>query len=301
MSKLLNGLILLFTSLLAILATMIWSFFITLAGLVKLCIPVKAVSVWATTFANSMMWCWCLSLAAILRITNPNIIWDIEGIDGLSKENWYLLISNHKSWADVVVLCVIFRNHIPMNKYFLKHQLLWVPFVGLACWALDMPFMKRYSRAFLLKNPHLRGQDIETTRKSCEKFRLRPTTVVNFVEGSRFTEQKQVSSRSPYKNLLLPKAAGIAFTLNALGKQFDKLLNVTLFYPDNTDNPFLSILSGKMKRIVVRVETLPITDDIRGDYFNNKNYKRQFQLWLSDVWQQKDLLLDKLKDRYQIR
>ncbi|BFO12709.1 hypothetical protein GGER_52190 [Serratia rubidaea] len=132
----------------------------------------------------------------LLRI-NPQLSWDIEGLEGLSRKNWYLLISNHESWSDIVVLCVLFRNHAPMNKYFLKQQLAWVPFVGLACWALDMPFMKRYSRAYLLKHPEKRGQDIETTRRSCEKFRLRPTTIVNFVEGSRFTEAKKLKPIRP--------------------------------------------------------------------------------------------------------
>jgi hypothetical protein len=52
------------------------------------------------------------------------------GLEGLNKKNWYLLISNHHSWADIVVLCVLFRKHIPMNKYFLKQQLAWVPLLG---------------------------------------------------------------------------------------------------------------------------------------------------------------------------
>lgn len=56
--------------------------------------------------------------------------------------------------------------------------------------------MKRYSRAYLLRHPERRGKDVETTRRSCEKFRLHPTTIVNFVEGSRFT-QENISKRTP--------------------------------------------------------------------------------------------------------
>ena len=125
-----------------------------------------------------------------------------------------------------------------MNKYFLKQQLAWVPFIGLACWALDMPFMRRYSRSYLIRHPERRGKDVEPTRRSCEKFRAHPTTIVNFVEGSRFTEEKKRETRSPYHNQLPPKAAGIAKALNVLGSQFDKLLNVTLCYPDNHTRPF---------------------------------------------------------------
>lgn len=82
--------------------------------------------------------------------------------------------------------------------------------------ALDMPFMKRYSRSYLIRHPERRGKDVETTRRSCEKFRAHPTTIVNFVEGSQFTEEKHQQTRSPYQHLLPPKAAGIAMALNVL-------------------------------------------------------------------------------------
>ncbi|WP_156293275.1 acyltransferase [Serratia oryzae] len=297
MQKLLSIVIFIISSLLAILVTVLCSLPIVLAGVIKLLVPVPALWRRISTFADSMMWCWCQSLALLLRV-NPDIQWDINGLKGLEKKNWYLLIGNHQSWSDIVVLCVIFRNHIPMNKYFLKQQLAWIPFVGLACWALDMPFMKRYSRAYLLKHPEKRGQDIETTRRSCEKFRQRPTTIVNFVEGSRFTEAKRIKTQSPYRHLLAPKAAGIAFTLSTLGNQFDKVLNVTLFYPDNQAHPFIDMLGGRMKRVVVRIECLPVDETLRGDYFNDKGFKRKFQLWLNTLWLEKDRQLDKLRRQY---
>jgi 1-acyl-sn-glycerol-3-phosphate acyltransferase len=265
--------------------------------MVKLLLPFRAVGLSVAAFGNFMMWCWCCSLAFILTVTN-RITWDIQGADELNKHNWYLLISNHKSWTDIVTLCVVMRNRIPATKYFLKQQLFWVPFIGIGCWALDMPFMRRYSRTYLLKHPEKRGKDIETTRRSCEKFRDYPTTIVNFVEGSRFTEQKKVQSHSPYQNLLPPKSAGIALALNILGMQFDRILNVTLFYPDNAEKPFIDLLCGQMKRIVIRIETLPIDDSLRGDYLNDKTYKRQFQQWLADIWTQKDQQIERLKQQF---
>lgn len=122
---------------------------------------------------------------------------------------------------------------------------------------------------------------IATTRQACEKFKLRPTTIVNFVEGSRFTQSKQISNNSPLRHLLPAKAAGLTLTLNVLGKQFDRILNVTLLYPDNEQTPFLDMLCGNMGRVIIRVEMLPIEGCIRGDYLNDKAFKRQFQLWLN--------------------
>ena len=201
------------------------------------------------------------------------------------------MISNHLSWTDIVVLCSVFKDRIPMPKFFLKQQLLYVPFVGMACWALDMPFMRRYSREYLIRYPEKRGQDLATTRRSCEKFRHLPTTVVNYVEGTRYTPEKQKKSSAPYQHLLSPKSGGIAYTLAAMGEQFDHIIDVTLAYPDNVDTPFKDMLMGKMKRIEVRIRLIPMTDEVKGDYFNDKPYKRQFQQWLGDIWRDKDEVL----------
>ncbi|NWC65476.1 acyltransferase [Cedecea sp. P7760] len=293
MSRLLAAITLVLSVALAILVTIACSVPIIMAGIVKLLLPVPVIWRSISVFADFMMYCWCEGLALLLRL-NPYLKWDVEGLEGLNKKHWYLLISNHQSWADIVILSVLFRKHIPMNKYFLKQQLAWVPFMGLACWALDMPFMKRYSRAYLLRHPERRGKDVETTRRSCMKFRAHPTTIVNFVEGSRFTAEKKSQTRSPFNYLLAPKAAGIAMAMNVLGKQFDKMLNVTLCYPENDRLPFYDMLSGKMTKIVVRVSLVPITEELHGDYVNDKNFKRRFQLWLSRLWNEKDKQLEAL-------
>ncbi|EOG8331891.1 MULTISPECIES: acyltransferase [Klebsiella] len=293
MSRLLAAITLPLSIAMTIIVTIICSVPIIVAGLIKLLVPIPAVWRSISVFCNFMMYCWCEGLALLLRL-NPWLKWDVQGLDSLNKKNWYLLISNHHSWADIVVLCVLFRKHIPMNKYFLKQQLAWVPFIGLACWALDMPFMRRYSRGYLLRHPERRGKDVETTRRSCEKFRAHPTTIVNFVEGSRFTEEKQQQTRSPYQNLLAPKAAGIAMALNVLGSQFDKLLNVTLCYPENNQKPFYDMLSGRLTRVVVRVSLETVTEELHGDYVNDKNFKRRFQRWLNRLWEEKDRQLTEI-------
>ena len=272
MSRLLAAITLLLSIILTILVTIACSVPIILAGIIKLLLPVPMVWRAVSAFCNFMMFCWCEGLAILLRL-NPHLMWDVKGLENLNK-------------------------HIPMNKYFLKQQLAWVPFIGLACWALDMPFMKRYSRSYLIRHPERRGKDVETTRRSCEKFRAHPTTIVNFVEGSRFTEEKRQQTRSPYQHLLPPKAAGIAMALNVLGAQFDKLLNVTLCYPENDKTPFFDMLSGKLTRIVVHVDLVPIDAELHGDYVNDKNFKRRFQQWLNTLWKEKDELIDKIKSSY---
>src|SRR5690606_25270494 len=119
--------------------------------------------------------------------------------------------------------------------------------------------------AQLAKKPELKGKDIATTRASCQKFKTVPTTIINFVEGTRFTLQKQAQKRSPFQYLLPPKAGGIAFTLASMGEQFNAILDFTLLYPDNPNHVALDMLMGKLKRVVVQVEVLPVDQQVIGD------------------------------------
>ncbi|MFH1074840.1 MAG: acetyltransferase, partial [Candidatus Firestonebacteria bacterium] len=150
---------------------------------------------------------------------------------------------------------------------------------------------KRYSKAFLDKYPHLKGKDIEITKKACEKFKTIPVSVMNFVEGTRFTVEKHRRQKSPYANLLNPKAGGVAFVLSAMGEQLHKIVNVTIVYPDGAKS-FWAFLCGKIGEIKVMVETLPVKKDIIGDYVNNAEFRENFQKWINSVWEEKDMRID---------
>jgi len=160
------------------------------------------------------------------------IRWDVRGVDQLDPKGQYLVCSNHQSWNDIFVLMWAFDRRAPFFKFFIKQQLIWVPFLGLAWWGLDYPFMKRYSPAKLAKHPELRGKDLETTRAACERYRNVPVTILNFLEGTRFTKAKHDRQGSPYRYLLKPKAGGMALSLSALGEKINSLLDVTIVYPD---------------------------------------------------------------------
>ncbi len=206
----------------------------------------------------------------------------------LSKDQWYLVTVNHRSYLDVILVMDFAYQRIPAPKFFLKKELIWLPIVGLGAWALDMPFMRRFSKAQITKNPNLAGKDIETTKKQCEKYKLTPTTVVNFAEGTRFTTLKHNQKQSPYTHLLRPKAAGLAFTLNTMGEQFTELLDITLVYPENEGYPMMDMLCGRMKRIIVDVEKVPISHELRGNYDTDNEFKATFQQWLNALWTSKD-------------
>ena len=217
-------------------------------------------------------------------------------METLSLKDWYLVVANHQSWVDILVLQKIFNRKIPFLKFFLKKELIYVPVIGICWWALDFPFMKRYSAAFLAKHPELKGKDVETTRKACEKFRYKPVSVMNFLEGTRFTPEKHEKQQAPYAHLLKPKAGGISFVLNAMGEHLHKLLDVTIYYPKGSPS-FWDYISGKVQDIRVRVRVLPIEPGWIGDY-EDPQYRQQFQQWVNQLWLDKDQQLATLKKEY---
>lgn len=237
---------------------------------------------------------WVDGNTLIFRLTQKTQ-WDINGLSAaLERNGWYLIISNHRSWADIIVLLSVFNRKIPFLKFFIKQELLWFPLLGPIWWALDYPVMKRYSKEYLRKNPQEKGKDLKTTRRACEKFKENPVSVLNFLEGTRFTRTKRDRQNSPYRHLLLPKAGGIAFALSAMGERFSEILNVTLVYPVRNFR-FWHMLSGKLPRIVVRVESTAIpTDALVKDYQMDEEFQRRFQAWVNQLWQQKDQLIENI-------
>ncbi|MEH6713140.1 MAG: acyltransferase [Paraglaciecola polaris] len=270
-----------------------WAVLIITLGIIKLLIPLAFISRPINHILNFMLCAFGVISVRLIRFFNRiEIDVDIDGV--LSKEHWYLMMPNHLSWLDIILLVDFAADRIPAPKFFLKKELIWLPFVGLGAWALDMPFMQRYSREFIEKNPHLNGKDIQTTKKSCEKFQTCPTTVINFVEGSRFTAQKHKHRNSPYMHLLPPKAGGIAFTLAAMGELFTGILDVTLMYPNNPNKPMLDMLSGRLSKVILRASVMPIEQEIIGDYFNDAYFKDSFQSWLNSRWAHKDTQINQL-------
>ena len=277
--------------LLYILNTLFWSVPIMILALLKLP-PLTRWQSWMTYLLDACAVSW-ISVNNFTTRLFTRIRWHISGLEKLSRKDWYLVLANHQSWADILVLQNVFNRKIPFIKFFLKKELIYVPVIGLCWWALDFPFMKRYSKAFLQRNPHLQGKDIETTRRACRKFRFKPAAIMNFVEGTRFTREKHDKQQAPYQNLLKPKAGGAAFVLGAMGEQLHKILDITIHYPKGIPT-FWDYISGKVRDITVQVNVPPITPDLLGDY-NDNQYRERFQQWINQLWQQKDQQLTALK------
>ncbi|MDP1830442.1 MAG: acyltransferase [Geothrix sp.] len=266
------------TSVLAANAVAICSSMIPVA-FVKLVLPFGAVRRGTDRVLNALAEGW-IAVNGWWMALVQRIRWDVKGLDGLRRRGWYLVSSNHQSWVDILVLQKVFHRRVPFLKFFLKRQLLYVPVMGLAWWALDFPFMKRRSGS--------RSADLATARRACEKFRQIPTSVMNFVEGTRFSRAKHDQQQSPYRHLLKPKVGGLATAIGAMGERFDALLDVTIVYPEGVPT-FWDLLSGKLRRVVVRVREREIPKGLLGgDYEGDPVFRARMQAWVQDMWAEKD-------------
>lgn len=277
--------------------TIFWFIPLIVLAFLKLLIPVQPVRNVLTRMIMAIGEIWVNINAFLFSLVN-NTTWDVRGDDGLSRDKWYFVIANHQTWLDIVALQTIFSGRIPFLKFFIKQQLIWFPFLGVAWWAMDMPFMKRYSKSYLAKHPQKKGKDLEATRRSCGKFRHTPTTVINFVEGTRFTEDKKLRRASLFRNLLPPRAGGVALALNSMGDMFDSILDITLVYPRSPPN-FWDMMCGDFEHVIIDIQKRPVEAWIlAGDYQADREYRRRFHQWLTVNWEEKDRRIDEIKSEF---
>ena len=267
--------------------TLFWFTPIFVLAIVKLIIPARTFRRGITRVLMAMGEHWISGNRRILA-AGGSMRWQASGVENLRRKGWYLVLSNHQTWVDILVLQTVFNRRIPFLKFFIKQELIWFPVLGIAWWALDMPFMKRHKPSYLAKHPEQKGKDLEATRKACEKFKDTPTSVINFVEGTRFSEQKRIKRQSPYVHLLPPRAGGIAIALASMGHLFDAILDVTIVYPDGVPK-FWALCCGDTVRVIVDVNPQPIEQYlVDGDYQNDREFRREVHQWLGSLWQQKD-------------
>jgi 1-acyl-sn-glycerol-3-phosphate acyltransferase len=274
--------------------TLFWVTFLFPTAIIKLILPLPAIRRVASAVAIWIAENWVGTNRKIFDLVQRTD-WRVQGAETLRYGGWYLVLANHQSWVDIFVLQYIFHRQIPFLKFFIKQELFWFPVMGLAWWALDFPFMKRYSKAYLKRHPEMRGKDLETTRQACEKFKDNPTSVINFVEGTRLTPAKSRQQNSPYAHLLKPKAGGVALVLGAMGHMLNSIVDVTIYYPAGSPT-FWDFLSGRVPAIEVLVQERPNPPQFIGrDYTQDDAFREEIQAWVRDLWQEKDALLASLQ------
>jgi len=279
------------------LSTCIWFVPIILLALLKFLLPFpvsrRILSRWIMMMGENWVSCNAFIFALVNRAH-----WDVRGLDGLNRKGWYLVMVNHQTWVDIVVMQDALSRRIPFLKFFIKKELIWFPVLGIAWWAMDMPFMQRHSKSYLQKHPEDKGKDLEATRKACEKFRDTPTSVINFLEGTRFSEEKKARRKSPFKHLLPPRAGGAALAIASMGRMYDAILDVTIVYPKGVTK-FWDMLCGHFNYVVVDIRQRPVEAwMLTGDYTHDRDFRRRFHQWLSQIWEEKDRNIESIQSEF---
>ena len=273
--------------LVVIVNTVFWVPILVFFSIIKLLIPIKIVRKYISQFLVWIASNWVWLNTSIHLLMHGNKV-KLQGLDQLKQDDWYLVISNHRAAADIPILQNVFHKKIPFLKFFLKKELIYVPFLGVAWWALDFPFMSRFSAEYLAKNPHMKGKDLEVTKKACEKFKDYPISVINFIEGTRFTELKHQKQHSKYKNLLKPKSGGIGFVLGSMGSQLTYLVQVSLKYSPKAPSAW-EYLAGKFDRVDVIIEKIRIPENLKNrNYIIDMPFRKELQTWINELWKQQD-------------
>jgi 1-acyl-sn-glycerol-3-phosphate acyltransferase len=291
----------LLTTLLLALNALFWGGCIVLLGVVKFAIHITTPRSRARTRVILLLaWLATRWVAGNDRIFDRMLPtqWEIDGIGGdVTMDGRCLIVANHLSWVDIFALFRAFHGKAAFIRFFLKHQLFWAPVVGQACWALEFPFMHRYTPEYLEKHPQKRGADLMTTRKACQRYRNFPVAILNFLEGTRFSKAKREQQQSPYRHLLPPRVGGIAFVLAALGDQLDAMYDVTVAYPPHNEVTMFQFVSGGIPRIVIRVRRLDPPPQFFDPAVTRPGPEREaLKEWIEGLWREKDTLLDELLD-----
>lgn len=275
--------------------TAVWCLMLTLVGLILRMAPGTG---WASWCRKHRLWIftsWAWMTRQMYRIFHHGKI-EVNLPKDLNPQDWYMIVSNHTSWADIPLLIAFLQKDMPQVAFFLKKQLIWVPIVGWIAYFADMPFMERYSRAYLRKHPEKRGKDLEATRKACEKFADVPVSLINFLEGSRFTAAKHAAQHSPYSVLLKPKTGGFAYAVSAMDGKMKQVVDVTLVYSGRNMRSFMDQLGGKAGHIVIDAKLRTLPEDFLGkDYQNDKEFRAAFQGWVNMVWAEKEQRILEIK------
>jgi 1-acyl-sn-glycerol-3-phosphate acyltransferase len=258
---------------------------IFIMGILKL-FPNQEWRIFCTRIIDKIAVAWCRSIKFYIDKTQT-VEWQVLGLQKPDINGWYLLVANHQTWLDIVVLLHTFTDVLPVLKYFIKDQLKWVPLLGFAWWAMGCPFMKRYSQEYLSKNPHKKGKDLLSAEKAMNLFQHSPATIVNFIEGTRFTPEKKKSQQSPYKNLLKPKAGGIAFAIESMNQKLTHLLDVSIVYP-KPGVTLWDFLCHRIKKITIHIREIPIP---------STKAQAEFREWLNAEWEIKDKIIDEIKSK----
>ena len=224
-------------------------------------------------------------LVRALRLVEVEIDWPAET---LSRHRWYVVVCNHQSWADILLLQNAFRPAIPPLKFFTKRELIWLPLAGPAMYLLGFPYVRRVGKAERAADPSLKHANRESMLAACRVFRNHPTSALIFLEGTRFTDAKRAERHSRFERLLNPRTGGLDYVLDGLRDEVAQLIDVTIAYPCGPPS-FWAFLSGRCPHALMTVRAFDLDSAVVGD--EPQARRQALQSFVENLWRAKDARL----------
>lgn len=170
-----------------------------------------------------------------------------------------LVISNHQSMADVMVLlCMAWRcGRIGDMKVFVKDIVKYFPGIGWGMRFLDCIFVKR--------DWALDKSEIERLFGKFKRDEI-PLFLVSFLEGTRRTPAKLARAREfaserglPVpEHTLVPRTKGFVASVHGLRDHLDAVYDLTIGYHRDPAPTLVSCFEGKVRRVDIHVGRFPI-------------------------------------------
>ena len=229
------------------------------------------------------------SLIKALRLIDIDVEWPSEP---LRRDRWYMVVSNHQTWTDIILLQSVLRPALPPLKFFTKRELLWLPLAGLAMKLLGFPYVRRARQSGGGNNQSAAGKDRDAINAACAVFRNHPTAVLSFLEGTRFTPAKRDARNSRFQHLLNPKIGGLSAVLGGLADELDTLIDVTIHYPEGPPG-FWEFLQGKCANARMRVDAHHLSAEMRDP--DPAVQRAEVGAFIEALWRTKDARLGEVR------
>lgn len=224
-------------------------------------------------------------------LTTLPIQWVITG-EKLNPKGTYLVLANHQSWIDIMMVMVVLGKGTTLPRFFMKWELVYMPVINICAWALDFPIMRRYTQEDIKGRPELKNRDFDYAHDVLSRNPDQACVVVNYAEGTRFTPEKHRKNRSPYQHLLKPKVGGPQLALDCLRNRLDGIVDITLAYPGATLSVW-HLLSGQVPKVMIHVETIDLPEGLEKTPETLAELKA-FRGWMNSIWAQKDARLERM-------
>ena len=218
--------------------------------------------------------------------------------DRLDPRGTYLILANHQSWIDIMMVMVVLGKGTTLPRFFMKWELVYMPVINICAWVLDFPIMRRYTQEDIKDRPELKNRDFDYAHEVLSRNPERQCVVVNYAEGTRFTPEKHRKNRSPYKHLLKPKVGGPQLTLDCLRGRLDGIIDITLAYPGAKVSVW-RLMAGRVPKVMIHVERIELPGGLEKTPETLAELKA-FRGWMNSIWAKKDARIDQMINGTQV-